>query len=101
MAPFPVRAQTGTIREPANALPMTAPTVPLPTTPDHRLARIEAARRAVMNDEPLTAPAMEPWIERSWRRCLASGQRPEQRVGFDVVSSHGVAAHPGVQPQSD
>jgi sigma-54 dependent transcriptional regulator, acetoin dehydrogenase operon transcriptional activator AcoR len=67
---------------------MTAPPVPLPTTPDHRLARIEAARRAVMNDEPLTAPAMEPWIERSWRRCLASGQRPEQRVGFDVVSSH-------------
>jgi transcriptional regulator of acetoin/glycerol metabolism len=67
---------------------MTAPPVPLPTTPDHRLARIEAARRAVMNDEPLTALAMEPWIERSWRRCLASGQRPEQRVGFDVVSSH-------------
>jgi transcriptional regulator of acetoin/glycerol metabolism len=25
------------------------------------------------------------WIERSWRRCLSSGQRPQQRLGFDVL----------------
>ncbi|MBC7380072.1 MAG: GAF domain-containing protein, partial [Burkholderiaceae bacterium] len=25
------------------------------------------------------------WIERSWRRCLANGQRPEQRLNFDVI----------------
>jgi transcriptional regulator of acetoin/glycerol metabolism len=25
------------------------------------------------------------WIERSWRRCLANGQRPDQRVAFEVI----------------
>jgi len=35
------------------------------------------------------APAsarIEPWITRSWQRCMAAGQRPEQRVDFDPVS---------------
>ena len=27
------------------------------------------------------------WIERSWRRCLASGQRPEQRLDFDMIAT--------------
>ena len=27
------------------------------------------------------------WIERSWRRCLASGRRPGERLGFDVVGA--------------
>jgi sigma-54 dependent transcriptional regulator, acetoin dehydrogenase operon transcriptional activator AcoR len=26
------------------------------------------------------------WIETSWRRCLASGKRPEEKVSFDVIS---------------
>jgi transcriptional regulator of acetoin/glycerol metabolism len=39
------------------------------------------------NDHLAPAALVEPWIERSWRRCLASGQQPEQRVAFDLVSS--------------
>ncbi len=67
---------------------MHATPTPPPAPRQDRLALIADARRAVLHDGAL-APAMgvEPWIERSWRRCLASGQRPEQRVGFDVVSS--------------
>jgi sigma-54 dependent transcriptional regulator, acetoin dehydrogenase operon transcriptional activator AcoR len=53
-----------------------------------RLALIESARRAVLEGvAPQLAPMIEPWVERSWRRCLASGQRPEHRLGFDVVST--------------
>ena len=57
-----------------------------PATPDLRLARIETARQSVMHGGACTAPAVEPWIEHSWRRCLDSGRRPEQKVGFDAVS---------------
>ena len=57
--------------------------------PANRLALIERARRTVLDGagewpEPL---AVEPWLERSWRRCLANGQRPEQRLGFDMVAA--------------
>ncbi len=33
----------------------------------------------------LTQALTQPWIERSWRRCLASGKRPEQAVSFDAL----------------
>lgn len=65
---------------------MSAPAAPPPTTPDHRLARINAARRAVLHGEGPEEVPVESWIERSWRRCLSNGQRPQQQVGFDVVS---------------
>jgi transcriptional regulator of acetoin/glycerol metabolism len=64
-----------------------SPTSPAP----HRLAQIAQARRAVMVDgraatDVLPAPWSDlTWIERSWRRCLSSGQRPDQRVAFDVI----------------
>ncbi len=32
-----------------------------------------------------TLPPSPPWIERSWRRCLASGKRPEQDVSFEAL----------------
>jgi len=64
---------------------MTLPTSP-PASPENRLARIDAARRAVMHGESAGRSAVEPWIERSWRRCLDSGQRPEHKVTFDAVS---------------
>lgn len=52
-----------------------------------RLQQIAQARRAVLGDGALLgAPRVETWIERSWRRCLGMGLRPEQRIGFDAVS---------------
>jgi len=29
---------------------------------------------------------IEPWITRSWQRCLGAGQRPHESVSFDAVS---------------
>ncbi|WP_137895481.1 helix-turn-helix domain-containing protein [Ramlibacter sp. 2FC] len=64
---------------------------PLPVlrpTPVDRLPLIEQARRAVLGHEGALAPlAIAPWIERSWRRCLSSGQAPQQAVGFEAVSA--------------
>ena len=52
-----------------------------------RLQQIAQARRAVLGDGALLgAPRVETWIERSWRRCLGLGLRPDQRIGFDAVS---------------
>lgn len=58
---------------------------------ERRLLQIEQARRAVMQEGRSFSGALvdtwweRSWIERSWRRCLEAGQRPDQRVGFDVV----------------
>ena len=55
---------------------------------DQRLQNIDRARRAVLHEGCAQADSLsEPWIARSWRRCLANGQRPEQSVVFDVVSA--------------
>jgi sigma-54 dependent transcriptional regulator, acetoin dehydrogenase operon transcriptional activator AcoR len=66
-------------------------TVPMQPNAEQRLRQIEQARRAVMVEGQSATAALAQawfkgeWIERSWRRCLASGQRPEQRLGFDVI----------------
>jgi sigma-54 dependent transcriptional regulator, acetoin dehydrogenase operon transcriptional activator AcoR len=70
---------------------------PIASSPEQqRLGQIARARRAVMVEN---RPAREVmldgwselgWIERSWRRCLANGQRPDQRVGFDVIPAQAV-----------
>ena len=53
---------------------------------EQRLRNIDQARRAVLHDGcPQAGNLSEPWITRSWQRCLASGQRPDQTVVFDVV----------------
>lgn len=63
------------------------------TIADQRLRQIEQARRAILVEGRSVTDALAPmwleghWIERSWRRCLASGQRPEQRVGFDLITA--------------
>jgi sigma-54 dependent transcriptional regulator, acetoin dehydrogenase operon transcriptional activator AcoR len=55
---------------------------------ENRLRHIEIARRAVLHDgQALTGGLNESWIARSWQRCLASGQRPEKAVVFDLVSA--------------
>ena len=63
----------------------------MPEKSDVRLQEIERARRAVLL-EPQSATDMlvdrwyeRSWIERSWRRCLALGRRPDERVQFDVL----------------
>ncbi|RZL64411.1 MAG: histidine kinase [Variovorax sp.] len=56
-----------------------------------RAARIAQARHQVIERaasfDPACSvgPSIEPWITRSWQRCLAAGQRPQQRVAFDAV----------------
>lgn len=64
------------------------PTLP---EPQDRLARIERARQTVMGQAPAgAAPGVQPWIERSWRRCLDLGMHPRQRIQFDEVSAPAV-----------
>ncbi len=58
----------------------------LSTAPRDRLALIDSARRAVLGGETGSQPpAIEPWLERSWRRCIARGQQPDERLGFDPI----------------
>ena len=60
----------------------------LPRFAEQRLHNIDRARRAVLHEGCAQADSLaEPWIARSWQRCLASGQRPDQTVVFDVVSA--------------
>lgn len=67
-----------------------APPHPLP--PTDRLAAIDRARQAVLSGGAGAEGAvLQPWLERSWRRCLALGLEPQQRVVFDPVPR--AAAH--------
>ncbi len=59
----------------------------LPPSSDQRLQQIAQARQAVLQDGKSPSGALaDQWIEQSWRRCLARGQRPEQQISFDVIS---------------
>jgi transcriptional regulator of acetoin/glycerol metabolism len=60
----------------------------LPASPaaHDRLGLIAKARRSVMLDGQACAD-IEPWIQRSWHRCLAQGRRAEEAVSFDAVSA--------------
>lgn len=61
------------------------PAAPLSTS---RLSRIAQARQlALHNTAPLPGGLVEPWIARSWQRCLSLGQRPTDRVSFEAVSA--------------
>ncbi len=62
--------------------------------PAQRLADIAKARTAVIRegarsqDANLIANAyIEPWIAKSWERCMEQGQLPEQIVQFEAVSA--------------
>ncbi|VTU39380.1 Acetoin catabolism regulatory protein [Variovorax sp. PBS-H4] len=75
---------------------MSTPFIPLP----ERSLTIAQARREWIEGEA-TGPAgarIEPWLLRSWQRCLAAGHRPQHRVSFDPVtrqSIRGVAERNG------
>ena len=59
-----------------------------PLATAHRHAQIAQARQALLAQGAVSAHAeVEPWIARSWQRCLAQGHRPSQRVVFDAVSA--------------
>lgn len=62
-----------------------SPSLPRP----ERGAIIAQARREWFDGATAGAvpqPRIEPWITRSWQRCLVAGQQPEQSVSFDAVS---------------
>jgi transcriptional regulator of acetoin/glycerol metabolism len=86
-----VGAASGTIGH----APMTPTTAmhPAPHQQDqHRLAQIAQARLALRGHGALaTDTPLEPWIRRSWQRCLAQGQTPGQRVVFNPVSAPATA----------
>jgi transcriptional regulator of acetoin/glycerol metabolism len=54
----------------------------------HRLRQIEHARQSLLQEQaPAVAGYLPGWVERSWRRCLARGLQPRQRVVFEAVSA--------------
>ena len=65
-------------------MPDAAP--PASTPPcELRLRAIGLARRALMAEGAAAAPGIEPWVTRSWRRCIAQGRRPTDAIAFDAV----------------
>jgi transcriptional regulator of acetoin/glycerol metabolism len=59
----------------------------MPTTSPARLGTIAHARRMMLCEHaPTSEGLLTPWIERSWKRCLAMGRDPAQSVGFDPLS---------------
>ncbi len=57
-------------------------------TTEQRLRQIQQARQALLQDaQPAIGHLTEPWIAQSWQRCLTNGQRPQQNVSFDMVST--------------
>lgn len=59
----------------------------LPPSSEQRIHAIALARQAVLQEgKSLSGALTDAWIERSWKRCLASGKRPEQAVDFDVIA---------------
>ncbi len=62
---------------------------PTPMPPE-RSALIAQARRALLDlggASGDTALRIEPFITRSWQRCLSAGRLPRQRVAFDPVTA--------------
>ena len=51
----------------------------------HRQALIQRARQSVLLGAGGEA-SLEPWITRSWQRCLAAGLHPGQKVVFNPIS---------------
>lgn len=61
---------------------------PAAPPPERSLSIAQARREWIDGDAAGPRNArIEPWLARSWQRCLAAGHRPQQRVSFDPVSA--------------
>ena len=61
---------------------------PVAVAPLARLDAITRARHALLRDHASGSGGLvEPWIERSWQRCLALGHQAQQAVAFDALSA--------------
>ena len=70
----------------ASIAPMAARTSP--PAPTLRLDAIAHARQVVLHERASPGPGLvDPWIERSWHRCLKIGHDPQQTVAFDPLSA--------------
>ena len=56
-------------------------------TPDRSTAIAQARHALLVQGAGTTPTGMEPWIARSWQRCLQAGRTPEQALAFDCVSA--------------
>ena len=63
------------------------PHLPTPSVDTARALAITQARRACIHGMGSAGDApVEPWLLRSWQRCLTAGHRPDQRVAFNTVT---------------
>lgn len=61
---------------------------PASSTALARLDGIGRARRALLVEgAPAGGGLVQPWIERSWQRCLSIGHVPQQTLAFDALSA--------------
>ncbi|MEJ7688608.1 MAG: helix-turn-helix domain-containing protein [Variovorax sp.] len=59
-----------------------------PPLPERSLSIAQARRQWIDGDtEASSSTRIEPWLLRSWQRCLAAGHRPQHRIAFDQVSA--------------
>lgn len=68
------------------------PAFPVLPPPERSLA-IAQARRELIHGEgsrSRSSVRIEPWIARSWERCLEAGRQPQQRVAFEPVGRSAV-----------
>ncbi|MET3443687.1 transcriptional regulator of acetoin/glycerol metabolism [Variovorax paradoxus] len=56
--------------------------------PERALAIAQARRELIHGeaDRARGATRIEPWIVRSWQRCIEAGEQPQQRVSFNPVA---------------
>ncbi len=68
-----------------NPLPMLSTA---PSSPAERDALIAQARHVLLTEGAVSVHTqVEPWITRSWQRCLDNDRRPGERLVFDAVSA--------------
>ena len=68
------------------------PASPVLPPPERSLAIAQARRELIHGDGPRSRGSMriEPWIARSWERCIEAGRQPQQRVDFNPVGRSAV-----------